>query len=84
MSSLVYLQSIQVCQARITNICAVNDTMWLGTEEGQVFIYDAVSRTLIEDRHLAVLPGQGITSISHIQANHQVCVLLGHWCPQSC
>ncbi len=66
------MQSLSVCPARITAICAVNDTMWVGTEEGQVFIYDAVSRILIEDRHLAVLPGQGIMSISHLQANYQV------------
>ncbi len=71
-ASFFSMQSLSVCPARITAICAVNDTMWVGTEEGQVFIYDAVSRMLIEDRHLAVLPGQGIMSISHLQANYQV------------
>ena len=68
------LQSFTISNSKITSICGVNDTMWLGTEKGIVFIYDAISRNLLLERLLAVLPGQGITSITHVSANHQVLV----------
>ena len=51
--------------------------MWLGTEEGQVFILDAVTKHTLLDRHLAVLPGQGISSIHHILTNRYVSLHMG-------
>lgn len=48
--------------------------MWIGTEKGVIFIYDAISRNFLLERLLAVLDGQGITSIAHISTNHQVLV----------
>lgn len=72
--SFQFPQSFHVGNSKITSICGVNDTMWLGTEKGVVFIYDAISRNFLLERLLAVLDGQGITAIAHVSTNHQVLV----------
>ncbi len=46
--------------------------MWVGTDEGQLFVLDAITKHTLLDRQLAVLPHQGIASIHHILANRYV------------
>ena len=62
-------QSFPVCSAKITCICAVNYCMWLGTDEGQLYVLDAITKHTVLDRQLAVLAHQGISSIHHILSN---------------
>ena len=61
-------------------MCCVVDTMWVGTEEGQVFLYDALTRNYLLDRHLALLPEQAITSITHLLTLRQVLVTRSDGC----
>ena len=53
--------------------------MWVGTEEGQVLLYDAHTRNYIMDRQLVVFSSQAITSISHLRLR-QVLVTRGNRC----
>ena len=39
--------------------------MWLGTEEGRLFILDAINKNSLIDRQLTATPGQGIVAIYH-------------------
>ena len=57
--------------------------MWIGTEEGQLFLFDAMTKNEILDRQLALLPGQSISHITHLPTLRHVlltrsdgCVLL--------
>ena len=54
--------------------------MWIGTEDGRLFLYDAVTRHYIIDRQLAVYAGQPITSITHLPTLRQVLVTRGDGC----
>ena len=61
-------------------MCCVVDMMWIGTEEGQLFIFDALTKYEILTRHLALLPDQSITNITHIPTLRQVLVTRSDGC----
>ena len=62
--SFIYLQSIAVCSSPITSMCSIKDTMWLGTEQGSLYIMSTSTRDIIYERTLAINPStQGIRSI---------------------
>ena len=61
-------------------MCCVVDTMWLGTEEGELFIFDALTKNEILSRLLALLPGQSISHISHLTSLRQVLVVRSDGC----
>ena len=47
-------------------MCCVNHTVWLGSAEGLLCVFDATSRQQLLQRLLAVLPNQGVTGIIHL------------------
>jgi serine/threonine protein kinase len=73
-------QSFPVSNSRITSMCCVVDTVWVGTEEGQLFLYDAVTKNEILTRQLALLPGQAISNITHLPTLRQVLVTRSDGC----
>ena len=61
---IFYLQSIAVCSSPITSMCSIKDTMWLGTEQGSLYIMSTSTRDIMYERTLAINPStQGIKSI---------------------
>ena len=58
-------------------MCCVVDTMWIGTENGNLVIHDALTKNPILERYLALLPGQSITSITHLPTLRQVLITRG-------
>ena len=75
-----HTQFLPVSNARITNMCCVVDTMWIGTDEGQLFLFDALTKNEILTRQLALLPGQAISNITHIPTLRQVLVTRSDGC----
>ena len=69
-----------VSNARITAMCCVIDTMWVGTEEGQLLLFDALTKNDILSRHLALVPDQSISSITHLTTLRQVLVTRSDGC----
>ena len=61
-------------------MCCVIDTMWVGTEEGQLLLFDALTKNDILSRHLALLPDQSITNITHLTTLRQVLVTRSDGC----
>jgi len=59
-------QSFPVCASRITAMCGVNCSMWLGTSCGEVFIVDVFSKHKLYNRYLAVHSVQSIVGLYHI------------------
>jgi len=49
-------QSITVCDARITAMCPIKDTMWIGNEQGKLYIYATSTRDLLYERSLSIIP----------------------------
>lgn len=47
-------------------MCCVINYMWLGTEEGKLFLLDAVNKTTLIDRQLTATPGQGIVAMYYL------------------
>lgn len=62
---LLFPQSFPVESNKITSLCCVINYMWLGTEEGKLFIYDAINKNTLINRQLTSTPGQGIVAIYH-------------------
>ena len=58
-------QSFPVESNKITSLCCVINYMWLGTEEGKLFVYDAINKNTLINRQLTSTPGQGIVAIYH-------------------
>ena len=61
-------------------MCCVVDTMWVGTEEGGLYLFDSLTKNEILSRILALLPGQAITNITHLTTLRQVLVTRGDGC----
>jgi hypothetical protein len=61
-------------------MCCVVDTMWLGTEEGELFLYDALTKNELLSRILALLPGQSLSHIAHLPTLRQVLVTRSDGC----
>ena len=78
--SHTHTQSFPVSSGRITSMCCVVDTMWVGTEEGELFIFDSLTKNEILSRILALLPGQSISNITHIPTFRQVLVTRSDGC----
>ncbi len=55
-----------MCASRITAMCGVNCSMWLGTSCGEVFIVDVFSKHKLYNRYLAVHSEQSIAGLYHI------------------
>ena len=73
-------QMFPISNSRITAMCCVIDTMWVGTEEGQLLLFDALTKNDILSRHLALLPDQSITNITHLTTLRQVLVTRSDGC----
>ena len=69
-----------ISNARVTALCCVIDTMWVGTEEGQLLLFDALTKNEILTRQLALLPGQAISHITHLTTMRQVLVTRSDGC----
>ena len=61
-------------------MCCVVDTMWVGTEEGQLFLFDSLTKNEIFSRSLALVPGQSISNITHLSTLRQVLVTRSDGC----
>ena len=75
-----HTQMFPISSARITAMCCVVDTMWVGTEEGELFIFDSLTKNEMLSRLLALLPGQAITNITHLTSLRQVLVTRSDGC----
>ena len=63
-SLFLYPQSIAVCSSPIISMCSIKDTMWLGTEQGSLYIMSTSTRDIIYERTLAINScTQGIKAI---------------------
>lgn len=66
------VDSIQIDCSPVTAMCCVNQQVWLGTKDSEVILYDAVNRSKLFSRHLAIFPGLSIVCISHLTKLRQV------------
>lgn len=57
-----------MCESKITAMCGVNYSMWVGTEDGEVIILDVISKQLLFRRHLSIHESQGISAMYHLFA----------------
>jgi len=71
-------QSISVCNSRITAMCPIKDTMWIGTEQGKLYIYATSTRDLLYERSLSINPEtqaiKSILDVSVLDMYHTVIV----------
>ena len=69
-------QPVKVGNSAITSICCVNNgvnnSVWLGSENGLLMIFDAITHALLYSRTVAISARHGVISISHITNIHQV------------
>ena len=56
----------------VTAMCNVNQTVWLGTEDGKVLVYDSTTYYQMYSRILALKEGQSIVSIHSLMKLRQV------------
>ena len=66
------VENIDVGSSSITYIACINQSVWLGTADGQIMLYDAVSHYQLFSRHLAIRSDQSVVYIKHIPKLRQV------------